>query len=665
MQRPLFLTLSTILLCLIGTVDTFANKCDVTVAADGSGNVRSVGEAIKQVPSGNSSRCIIRIKPGRYEEQIRIPADKPYISFIGESAEKTIITFKISNKDAGSTSAAYAVYIGGHDFYAENVTFENSFGIGSQAVAVLVEADRAVFKKCRFLGWQDTLYAKNGRQYYFDSYIEGSVDYIFGQAAAVFENCRIHSKADGYIAAPMRFADNEPAGFVFLRSTLTSENTTRGVYLGRPWRDYGRTVFIDTKMDAQIVPEGWHHWEDQRKKTAYFAEFGSTGIGANDTQRVEWAKKLTKEDSVRFTVKNFLRGKDGWDPAVSADEWLYKNSPDWKLVTWSEVFKQQPLWYQTDEAARIADQVLLYQKANGGFEKNVDMALMLTEKEKLKLIAESSDVSETTIDNRTTYPQVAFLGRMITASMLKSSPPHNFPKYKEAFAKGLDYLLDAQYENGGFPQFFPRKKGYYTHITFNDDAMIGTLRVLRDIARKENDFKFVDEARRIRAEKAVAKALPLILKLQVEVDGKKTVWSAQYDENTLKPAAARAFEPISLASAESVGVVRFLMQEDPTPEIRAAIDSAIEWFEKNKIEGIRWNPTEGRAVKVDGETPLLWARFYSINSMRPIFIGRDAVIKYSVDEIERERAMGYAWYVESPDSLISRDYPKWKARQKQ
>ena len=124
---------------------------------------------------------------------------------------KRCLTFSISNKEAGSTSAAYATYIGGHDFHAENITFENSFGTGSQAVAILVEADRAVFRKCRFLGWQDTLYAKNGRQYYKDSYIEGHVDFIFGQAAAVFENCHIHSKGDGYIAAPMRFAADEPA----------------------------------------------------------------------------------------------------------------------------------------------------------------------------------------------------------------------------------------------------------------------------------------------------------------------------------------------------------------------------------------------------------------------------------------------------------------------
>src|SRR5688500_7915686 len=234
---------------------------DIVVAADGSGNVRTVQEAVERIPANNAKRVFIRIKPGTYFEQVRIPANKPFVSFVGESAETTKLTFNLSNKAAGSTSASYSVYIGGHDFHAENITFENSFGTGSQAVAVLVEADRAVFNRCRFLGWQDTLYAKNGRQYYVDSYIEGHVDYIFGQGAAVFENCHIHSKGDGYIAAPMRFAAAEPAGFLFIKSRLTSENTTKGIYLGRPWRDYGRTVFINTTMDADIRPEGWHHWE--------------------------------------------------------------------------------------------------------------------------------------------------------------------------------------------------------------------------------------------------------------------------------------------------------------------------------------------------------------------------------------------------------------------
>jgi PelA/Pel-15E family pectate lyase len=638
-------------------------KADITVAADGSGDVRTVQAAVDRVPRDNKKRVIIRIKPGTYTEQVRVPVDKPYISFVGESAEKTKFTFNLTNKATGSTSASYSIYIGGHDFYAENITFENSFGIGSQAVAVLVEADRAVFKNCRFLGWQDTLYAKNGRQYYQNCYIEGHVDFIFGQAAAVFENCTIHSKGDGYIAAPMRFAADEPSGFVFINSTLTSENTSKGIYLGRPWRDYGRTVFIGTKMDAAIRPEGWHHWEPHREKTAYFAEFNSTGTGANQGARVKWAHQLTQPESRVFLPENFLKGSDGWNPKTAKDAWLEKTPPVWKLVTWGEVFKQKPLWYQTDEAARIADQVILYQKENGGWEKNVDMALMLTHKEREELIAKRSDISETTIDNRTTYPQVAFLGKVITASFLKSSPPSNFPKYKEAFNRGVDYLLASQYENGGFPQYYPLKKGYYSHITFNDDAMIGVLRVLRDIARKDDDYKLVDEERRVKAEAAVARAIPLILKLQVEIDGKKTIWVQQYDEHTLKPAWARKFEPPCLTASESVGIVRFLMQEKPTPEIMTAIESAIEWYKKNQLVGIRWERRSGENLVIkDRSAPPIWARFYEIPTMKPIFIGRDSVIRYDVSEIEAERRNGYAWYVSEPNELLNRDYPKWAAK---
>ncbi len=647
---------------LVSLAVASVSAADITVAADGSGNVKSVQAAIDKVPENNAKRFVIAIKPGTYKEQIRIPANKPYISFIGTDAEKTVLTFNLSNKDAGSTSASYSTYIGGHDFYAENITFENSFGQGSQAVAILVEADRAMFNTCRFLGWQDTLYAKNGRQYYKDCYIEGHVDYIFGMATAVFENCHIHSKADGYITAPMRFAAEEPAGFIFHKCRLTSNNTKNGIYLGRPWRDYGRTVFLNTQMDAEIRPEGWHHWEPLREKTAYFAEYGSTGKGANPEARVAWARKLGDADIKVFSVEYFLGGKDGWDPYRGDNfAWQEKTAPDWQLVTWGEVFKQKPLWYQTDEAARIADQLLLYQKDNGGFEKNVDMALMLTKPERDALASKKADISETTIDNRTTYTQVAYLGRVITASSLKSSPPGNLPKYKDAFNKGVDYLLSYQYENGGFPQYFPLKKGYYTHITFNDDAMIGVLRLLRDITTRSEDYKFVDEERRAKAEKAVAKATALILKLQVEINGKKTVWAPQYDEVSLKPAWARKFEPPALSAGESVGIVRFLMQEKQTPEITAAIEAAITWYKANQINGIRWVRTKGESGVVKDKTaPAIWARFYELDTMKPIFIGRDSVIKYDVAQIEAERRNGYAWYVETPLGLIEREYPKWK-----
>ena len=651
--------------------ETAAQKYNLVVANDGTGDVRTVTEAIAKVPENNKKRFVIFIKAGIYDEQIRIPVTKPYISLIGEKAEITKLQFKISNKMAGSTSAAYAFYVAGHDFYAENLTFENTFGLGSQAVAVLAEADRIVFNKCRFIGWQDTLYAKGGRQFYKDSYIEGHVDFIFGQAAAVFENCVIHSKGDGYIAAPMRFSEKETSGYVFYKSKLTGENITKGVFLGRPWRDYGRTIFLETEMGEHIKPEGWHHWEPHREKTAYFAEYKSSGKGANFETRVKWSHQLSESDANQFLPQNFLKGKDGWNPYKQNDLWSEKTKPDWMLVSWSNVMQQENLWYQTDEAARIADQLVLYQKDNGGWEKNMDMTRMLTKAEREKLSATKSDVSETTIDNRTTYTQLEYLARLISASLQKTSPPTNHPKHLEAFFKGFDYLLSSQYENGGFPQFFPLKKGYYTHITYNDDAMIGVLNFLKDIAEKKSDYKFVDEERRVKAEKAVQKGLDVILKTQVKVNGNKTVWCAQHDEFTLEPAPARNFEPISLSGSESVGIVRFLMEfKNPSPEIIEAIESAVNWFKDSKIEGIKietvafkqYEKGFDRVVVKDKKAPPIWARFYDIKTNRPIFTGKDKIIKDSLAEIEIERRTGYAYYTNSPQRLLEVDYPKWKEK---
>jgi PelA/Pel-15E family pectate lyase len=640
---------------LIGLFAASVAKADIIVAADGSGDVRTVQAAIDRVPENNKKRVVIRINPGTYVEQVRVPATKPFVSFIGDSAESTKLTFNLSNKAAGSTSASYSVYIGGHDFYAENLTFENSFGTGSQAVAVLVEADRAYFKSCRFLSWQDTLYAKNGRQFYQDCYIEGHVDYIFGQAAAVFENCRIHSKGDGYIAAPMRFAADESSGFIFMNSTLTSENTSKGIYLGRPWRDYGRTVFINTKMDAAIRPEGWHHWEPHREKTAYFAEYGSTGKGASPDTRVAWARKLTDADIKQFSIEYFIGGMDGWDPKTASAGWQEKNPPVWKLVAWNDALKQAKLWYAVDEATRIANQVIQYQRDNGGWPKNVDMAAMLTQAEREKLAKEKTE-TDTTIDNGATTTQLEYLAKVITAK--------NIDSHKAAFFKGLDFVLSMQYENGGFPQYYPLKNDYSRAITFNDNAMINVLRLLRAIASKKEDYLFVDEPRLLKSEQAIAKALPIILKTQIAINGKKTIWAAQYDEQTLKPAAARKFEPVSLTAGESVGIVRYLMLDaKPTSEVSDAIESAIAWYRKNKIDGIRWERRDGvNAVIKDKTAAPIWARFYQIETMRPIFVGRDAVIRYDVMQIDAERRNGYAWYVSEPNKLLNEDYPKWKAK---
>ncbi|MBK7704704.1 MAG: pectate lyase [Acidobacteria bacterium] len=645
----------------------FGGAPDLVVAADGSGNVRTVGEAIAKVPENNRKRVTILIRKGTYFEQVNIPSSKPLITLIGESAAETKIAYSINNGSAGTTSAAYAFYVGGHSFRAENLTFENAFEYkpgtpGSQAVAVLAEADRLVFKNCRFLGWQDTLYAKNGRQYFENCYIEGNVDFIFGQAAAVFENSEIRSKGDGFIAAPMRFSADESSGFVFNRSKLTSNNGVKSVFLAHPWRAFGRAVFIDTEMGSHIRPEGWNNWGNpDNEKTAYFAEIRSSGPGATPEKRAAWARKLGVSDEKQFSTATFLGGRDGWNPKNSDDGFLENTPPDWKSVVWTEVLKQKPVWYQTDEAARIADQVVLFQKSNGGWEKNIDMTRVLTERERGQLTSTKDVVRETTIDNRTTFTQVAFLAKVVSGSLQKQTPPTNFPKHRDAFLAGLDFLLAMQYENGGFPQFFPLQRNYSRFITFNDDAMIGVLNVLRDIARRSPDYAFVDGNRRAACEAAVARAIPLILGLQVEIKGAKTVWAAQYDEKTLKPAAARKFEPASLTAGESVGIVRFLMGEaNPSAEIVAAVDGAVKWYRESRIDGFRWEKVNGDRKLTKDPNSTLWARFYEFNTMRPIFVGRDAVIRYDVSEIESERRNGYAWYIDEPNELLDKDYPRWK-----
>lgn len=656
---------SLIVLC---SASAYSQMADVIVAADGSGDVRTVNEAIARVPEFNRKRYTIAIRPGTYVEQINIPVTKPFVTLIGDPAGGTKLSFDINSARAGTTSAAYAFYVGGHDFRAENITFENAYDykpgqVGSQAVAVLAEADRIVFRKCRFLGWQDTLYAKNGRQYYVDSYIEGHVDFIFGQAAAVFENCEIRSKGNGYIAAPMRFADNERSGFVFFRSKLTANDGVTGVFLARPWRAFGRTVFIETEMGAHIRPEGWNNWgKTENESTAFFAESGSTGPGSDPSKRVAWARKLDKKAFDLFAPQAFLRGSDGWDPKGSDDRFAETVRPDWSLVTWSGALRQAPLWYQTDEAARIADQVILYQKTNGGWEKNVDMARVLTETERAKVRAAKDDIAESTIDNNATHTQLAYLAKTISASLQKSTPPANHPKHMESFNKGLDYILSMPYENGGFPQFFPLRKDYTRHITFNDGAMIGVLEVLRDIDEMKPDYRFVDDARRAKSAAAVAKAIPLILKLQVVEKGVRTVWVQQYDEVNLEPAWARKFEPPCLTSSESVGIVRFLMGiKKPSAEVVDAIESAVKWLRANQINGYRWESVKGdRQLVKDEKAGPLWARFYEFGTARPIFLGRDAVIRYDVKEIESERRNGYAWYGNWPQSLLEKDYPKWK-----
>ncbi len=301
---------------------------DYVVAKDGSGDYASIQAAIDGAKSFPPERITIFVKNGVYREKVTVHAWNPRITLIGESKEKTIIThddhFDKIDRGRNSTFFTYTLMVQGNDFRARNLTVKNSAGPVGQALALRVEGDRVVFENCRFLGHQDTIYVagEGHRQYFKDCYIEGTTDFIFGQATAVFEDCRIHSTDDSYITAAST-PESEPFGLVFLDCRLTAAPEVEQVYLGRPWRKHARTVFIRTEMGAHIRSEGWDNWaKPEAKKTTFYAEYANTGPGADRSGRVDWSHELTEAEAERYTKMNIFSA----EKTVERSKW-YRVSP--------------------------------------------------------------------------------------------------------------------------------------------------------------------------------------------------------------------------------------------------------------------------------------------------------------------------------------------------
>ena len=319
----------------------------------------------------------------------------------------------------------------------------------------------------------------------------------------------------------------------------------------------------------------------------------------------------------------------------------------------SRYAKQSAEWFQSEEGRRIVDNVLTWQTQHGSWPKNRDTAS--------EPFDGNRDDLNGTFDNSATIGELRFLARAFRAT--------NEPRYRQAFLKGFSHILEAQYPNGGWPQFYPLSKGYHRHITFNDNAMVRILEFLQD-ASKSSDYAFLKTEDRTKAKTAVAKGIDCILRAQIKQDGKLTAWCAQHDVKTLEPTWARSYEPPSISGAESVGVVRFLMSvKEPTPEIRAAVKGAVEWFRSVAIHGMRlerFTDADGqkdRRVVADLDAEPLWARFYEIGSNRPIFLDRDSVVRYSFSEIGQERRGGYAYYGNWATKLLTDEYPEWREKQ--
>lgn len=330
--------------------------------------------------------------------------------------------------------------------------------------------------------------------------------------------------------------------------------------------------------------------------------------------------------------------------------------------TLAPLLEKPASWFSSVEGARVGENLLLWQRGNGGWPKDLDMVRPLGRAEQETLVRRR-DRTDTTIDNGATTTQVRFLARLFAAA-------HD-GRFRAGALRGLDWLLAAQYPNGGWPQFFPLRTDYSRHVTFNDDAMAHAMELLDDVARCAPPFEWVDDERRGRAGTAFDRGIRLLLDSQVVTSGIRTAWGAQHDERTLGPRPARAFEPVSLTASESVGLVELLMRvPDPGPDVVEAVDAAVAWLSSVALHGLRVErravggaPGSVDAVAVpDPSAPPLWARFYEIGTNRPLFCGRDGVVRYSLDEIEHERRIGYAWYVTRPARLLEDGYPAWKAK---
>lgn len=321
--------------------------------------------------------------------------------------------------------------------------------------------------------------------------------------------------------------------------------------------------------------------------------------------------------------------------------------------------------YEPVQVSEIVSNILLFQRDNGGWPKDYDMTAVLTDDQRANVLATRSK-QDTSFDNGNTHSQVEYLTKAISL--------YPNPTWQAACERGLDFMLSAQYANGGFPQRFPNPSGYSAHITFNDGAMIGILNVLQDAVEEVDHFQWIDDGRRHRAREAVERGIDCILRCQIRVDNQLTGWCQQHDEHTYEPRPARTFELASICPQDTSEIVRFLMrQSSPSSDIVEAVDAAIQWMKSVQLSGVRveripstqesfiHHDTDFDVVVIqDSEAKPLWARHYEIGTNRPIFAGRDAVKRYALDEVERERRTGTAWYGNWPQKLIEQEYPRWK-----
>jgi PelA/Pel-15E family pectate lyase len=315
-------------------------------------------------------------------------------------------------------------------------------------------------------------------------------------------------------------------------------------------------------------------------------------------------------------------------------------------------------WYASDDAKNLADVIISYQAPSGGWSKHTGYAKG-PRKPGMQWTSQNKPGEPShylaTFDNRSTTEQLYFLAYIWNATKREDC--------KAAFIKGLNFILDAQYPNGGWPQVYPLEGAYHDDITFNDDAMTRVLGLLQSVGSKESCFAFLDDSQRAKAAEALAAGIQCVLKTQIELNGKKTVWCAQYDPITLQPSNARKMEPATLSGTESARILELLMSiNNPSPQVVACIESGLAWFEQAKIVGISRTTRDGKTVYEPNppSTEVYWARFYDLKTGKPVFPGRDGVLYDTFEAMAAKNKVGYDYYSTQPGSLLNTGQKKWR-----
>ena len=369
-----------------------------------------------------------------------------------------------------------------------------------------------------------------------------------------------------------------------------------------------------------------------------------------------------------FSLIHPQNNSDKNKPSIPAER-FYDSSHHWydikdedKMITPRADQKR----YSADDYKKIAENILLYQKSNGGWAKNYDMLAVLT-KEQRDSVLKYKDATTTTFDNGSTHSHIEYLCQAYFRSKDK--------RFKDACVKGLKFILAAQYNNGGWPQFFPDTSGYRKYITFNDGAMTGVMKLLQKFVDRDPQHLFLEKDLYSQVKKSYQKGLACILKCQIKEEGKLLVWCQQHDNVTLLPQSARTFEPAAICNGESSEILLFLMGiKDPSKKIISSIQSAVKWLDESKILGLKveeisapktvykyHTTSSDRIVVTDPSAPPIWTRFTELKTHKPLFCNRDSKPVYSLAEVDRERRTGYTWYLYSPQEVINK-YPEWQKR---